>query len=361
MKVGFLSIGKSSVDLREAKIALFDGGHALGPILTVDDTSEIDWALSQLRTVCDAIVIDGDSDSFYAAFKDRLSTRPENFELDGKLYGVTPVCGAEYIADKLVPMLNSKNKRSRYQVIVFKTFGKTEAELRSMLKDHIKSRSKIRLGFFPSFSECEVHARGPANMPQAEFNATLNDINQILYKCTYSFDRISIAERVAQMLREQGLKLKVAESFTGGAIARAFTEIPGASEYFEEGLVTYSVESKIKRLGVPPTEIAKNGVVSNDTAYRMAVGLLESGDCDLAIATTGNAGPTAVFGAVGLCFIAIGDRNEVHTMRYTFGGDRDENVVRGVKNALFLLYSYLDSREARETARAVRDAGDRQF
>ena len=85
MKVGFLSIGRSSVDLREAKIALFDGGHTCGPLLSVDEPSEIEWALSQLRTICDAIVIDGDHDAFYATFKDRLSTHPENFELDGKI------------------------------------------------------------------------------------------------------------------------------------------------------------------------------------------------------------------------------------------------------------------------------------
>ena len=48
-------------------------------------------------------------------------------------------------------------------------------------------------------------------------------------------------------------------------------------------------------------------------------------------------------------------------MRYTFGGDRDENIARAVKNALFLLYSYLDSREARETARSARETGERQF
>lgn len=345
MKVGFLSIKTRNVEVRDASIAMFDGGHACGPFITVPEASDIDWALSELCSVCDAVVVEGDTEAFYEKLKDKLSTHHDNFELDGKLYFVTEAVTGEYLNKKIVPLLNSKNKK-RYQVIVFKTYGKTEEELRAMLKDYTKSRSKIQLGFFPDFLECEVHARGSAQMSQADFNAALNGINAILYKCTYTLDRIGIAERVAQMLTEQGLKLKLAESFTGGAIAGALTRIKGASEFLSEGLVTYSVASKIKRLSIPAEAIAESGVVSSDTAYRMAVGLLASGDCDVAIATTGNAGPTAVSGQVGLCFIAIGNRNEVHTMRYTFDGTREENIAHGVKNALFLLYRYLESREA---------------
>ncbi len=353
MKVGFLSIGNRTVELRDAMIALFDGGHACGPLLTVSEADEIEWALSQLRPICDAIVIEGNAEAFYDTFKDRLAAHPEYFELDGKLYFVTKKATPDYLLDKFIPLINSKNKK-RYQVIVFKTYGKTEDELRGMLKEYIKSRSKIQLGFFPDFQECEVHVRGSSSMSQVDYKTAVDKIGQTLYKCTYSLDRIDIAERVAQMLTEQKLKLKIAESFTGGAIASALTHIPGASEYLVEGLVTYSVASKIKRLGVPAEAIAENGVVSSDTAYRMAVGLLASGDCDIAVATTGNAGPTAV-GTPGLCFIAIGNRNEVHTMRYTFDGDREENIRRGVKNALFLLYRYLDSREAVESRKTDAD------
>lgn len=355
MKVGFLSIKNRKVEVRDARIALFDGGHTCGPFITAPDASDIDWALDKLLSVCDAIVVEGDTEALYEKLSDRLSTHHENFELDGKLYFVTEAITAEYLNKKFIPLINSKNKK-RYQVIVFKTYGRTEEELRASLKEYTKSRSKIQLGFFPDFLECEVHARGSAQMSQADFNAALNGINAILYKCTYTLDRIGIAERVAQMLTEQRLKLKIAESFTGGAIASALTKVPGASEFLSEGLVTYSVASKIKRLGIPAEAIAESGVVSSDTAYRMAVGLLGSGDCDVAIATTGNAGPTATSGQVGLCFIAIGNRNEVHTMRYTFDGSRDENIAHGVKNALFLLYRYLESREAAEENAAAQNS-----
>lgn len=347
MKVGFLSINTTPVSLREAKIALFDGGHTCGPMISVCDGTQVGWALSQLKEDCDVVVVDGDKELFYDAF-DRLSTRPENFEIDGKLYAVTDAVNTEYLTNKLVPMINAKNKKLRYRVVVFKTFGKTEEEIRTLLKPYLKKSSKIQIGIFPDYLECEVHARASASMAQTDLNNAMKEINKLLYKFTYALERVTIAQRVAEMLKAHNLKIKIAESFTGGAIAHAFTSLPGASEYLVEGLVTYSVSSKIKRLGVPAESIAENGVVSSDTAYRMAAGLIAGGDCDIAIATTGNAGPTAQSGPVGLCYVAIGNRSEVHTVKYTFDGNRDDNIRRGVENALFLLYNYLAIYEAME-------------
>lgn len=344
MKVGFLSIGNSSVDMREARITLFDCGHSAEMFLTVEP-SQTEWGYNQLRSMCDAIAVEGDTSAFYNLYSDTLQGKPETFESDGKLFAVTPEITPEYIVGELIPLLNSKTKGTKFEVVVFKTFGKTEDELKVMLKDYQKGRSKVKFGFFPEFLECEVHARCSSKIPKTELTEISDKLNDILYQCTYSYERITIAERVAQMLTEQKLKLKLAESFTGGALAREFTKIPGASNYLVEGLVTYAVSSKIKRLGVPAQVISEKGVVSSDTAYHMAAGLIASGDCDIAIATTGNAGPTIGGNeSVGTCFIALGDQKEVHTMRYTFDGSRDMVTSRGVKSALFLLYSYLDHR-----------------
>lgn len=143
MKVGFLSIDAAYVDRREAQIALFDNGHTAGPFLTVA-AADIEWALAQLRTVCDAIVIEGNKSALYDAFKDTLSSRPENYEQDGKLHCVTLAATPEYINQKVIPLLGKKSKK-RYGVIVFKTYGKTESELKILLKDFNK-KGKIQLG-----------------------------------------------------------------------------------------------------------------------------------------------------------------------------------------------------------------------
>lgn len=351
-----MSIDRQTVDVREAKIAAFDNGHSAEMFVTVG-ADNIDAALMQLRAVCDAVVIDGNTSAFYDTYKDTLSSRPGNFELDGKLHFVSSSVTPGY----LLSVMNLITKK-KPGVIVFKTFGISEPELRTLTKDCVK-KSKVRLGFFPEFMECEVHACFPHSMPQEKMNEYSVRLNDVLRKYTYSYDRISLAERVSAVLAEDGLKLKIAESFTGGAIASAFTELSGASKFLTEALVTYTVSAKNKRLGVPLQVMAEKGVVSGDTVYDMANGLMASGDCDFVIATTGNAGPTAQSGAVGLCFIAIGaaSAKEINVFRYVFDGDRDYNIKSGVKTALFLLYNFLlQNRQRMAAARAQAQAAKQQ-
>lgn len=356
MKIGFLSVERSTADIRETKIALFDNGHSADMFVTAEIT-QIDAVLNMMRNECDAIVIDGNVSAFYDTYKDTLSSRPDHFELDGKLHSVTRAVTDEFLCDKLIPLLNKKSKK-RYGVVVFKTYGKTESELKILLKDYMSKKSKVQLGFFSDFLECEIHARCNAAMAKEDMNDISFKLNELLYSCTYSYERISVTERVAQMLCEEGLKIKIAESFTGGALGAAFTALPGASEYFAEDMVTYSVASKHKRLGVPLEVIAEKGAVSGDTAYNMALGLMMSGDCDIAIATTGNAGPTVQNGQKGLCFVAIGITSEksIAVVKYVFDGDRDYNIKCGVKNAMFLLYESLVSYRAQKNKRAAAQA-----
>lgn len=356
MKIGFLSIGTKNVNEREAKIAMFDAGHSADMFLSVEST-EVELGVMLLRTACDVLVIEGNITAFYDVYADKLSARPENFELDGKCYAVTEAATDKYLYGKLTSLLASKSKKSRFKSIVFKTYGKTEEELTVMLKDFVKANKKIKIGYFPQIGECEVHARYPMSMELSALPDISIQLNKILYNCTYAYDRVSIGVTVARMLAQSGLKIKTAESFTGGALAKELTAVPGSSAYFIEGLVTYSVGSKCKRLGLAAETIAEHGVVSSDTVYGMAAGLLMSGDCDIAVATTGNAGPTVGGnGDVGQCFIAIGDSKEVHIVKYSFDGDRAQNIENGVKKSLFLLYEYLACYEAtRNSEQAPRD------
>lgn len=338
MRVGFLSIERSTVDVREAEIAMFDNGHTADAFMTVK-TEDIDRAILHLRTFCDAIVVDGNVSAFYETYKDTLSTHPEHFELDGKLHSVTRNVTPEYLTDRFLPILNKKSKK-RFATVVFKTYRKSESELRELLKEYLTKKSKVQIGFFPDFMECEVHARCATSMAQEDMTAISQKLDKILGAFTYAYERISLEECVSQMLREEGLKLKIAESFTGGAIGAAFTKLAHASEFLIEDVVTYSATSKNKRLGVPLEIIAEKGAVSGDTAYNMALGLM-NGDCDIAIATTGNAGPSAQNGAVGLCYIALGlkIKKSIGVFKYMFDGDRESNIKSGVKNALLLIYS----------------------
>ena len=148
----------------------------------------------------------------------------------------------------------------------------------------------------------------------------------------------TLGERLFDILKLKNLKLSVAESFTGGRVVSSVIASPGASACVSEGMVTYSNESKIKRLGVNKADIEKHGAVSSVVAYQMAVGLLKSGNCDVAIATTGIAGPKSddSLKPVGLCYIAVGMKDGVHTYRYNLSGSREEITETAKNTALFL-------------------------
>lgn len=104
-------------------------------------------------------------------------------------------------------------------------------------------------------------------------------------------DHLDQARRLLELARARGVKIACAESCTGGLLAAALTEIPGSSDMFERGFITYSNAAKIELLGVDPATLAQYGAVSRQVARQMASGALERSDADIAVAITGIAGP----------------------------------------------------------------------
>lgn len=164
-----------------------------------------------------------------------------------------------------------------------------------------------------------------------------------LEESIYSLDDTSLPKQLVWLLKLRDKKISVAESFTGGGIARKITSVSGASEVYFEGLNTYSELSKMKRLGVSEYTLKTFGAVSEQTAYEMAAGLMATGDCDICITTTGLAGPNSDKSGlpVGLCFIAIGTQERVFVYRYKFDGSREEITETAINYALFLAYKQL--------------------
>ena len=119
------------------------------------------------------------------------------------------------------------------------------------------------------------------------------------------------ARALLDLCRRKRLMLAAAESCTGGLLAATLTEIPGSSDVFERGFVTYSNEAKQAMLGVTPMTLAKHGAVSRETAEAMATGVLAHAPVDLAVSITGIAGPGgAVPGKpVGLVYLAAVSRS----------------------------------------------------
>ena len=151
-------------------------------------------------------------------------------------------------------------------------------------------------------------------------------------------DDETLEGNLGRRLREKKLTLATAESCTGGLIGHRLTNIAGSSDYFLEGAVTYSNESKVKRLGVDPELIQQRGAVSREVAIAMAVGIRKVSGADLGIAVTGIAGPTGGDNKpVGLTFIALSDGDFTECERYVFPQDRIRNKERSAQAALNLL------------------------
>ena len=134
----------------------------------------------------------------------------------------------------------------------------------------------------------------------------------------------SMEEVVGRMLFERGQTVSTAESCTGGLVGRRFTEVPGSSKYYMEGVITYSNDSKMKMLGVSAETIENHGAVSSQTAEEMAVGIRERSRTDFGISITGIAGPDGGTDEkpVGTVFVGYADANETRSIKLTVPGDR---------------------------------------
>ena len=153
----------------------------------------------------------------------------------------------------------------------------------------------------------------------------------------------TLLNKISIILKKQNLKIATAESCTGGLIAHTLTNISGASDYFDRGVVSYSNKSKTELLGVPEKLIDKYGAVSNPVAKAMADGIRVKSEVDIGISTTGIAGPTGGTKEkpVGLVFIAISTKDNVIVKKYQFGGNRIQNKYDTCKAALDMLYDNL--------------------
>lgn len=150
----------------------------------------------------------------------------------------------------------------------------------------------------------------------------------------------SLAQQIVDKAGAEGLMLVAAESCTGGMIAAAITDVPGSSAIFDRGFVTYSNEAKAEILGVREETIARYGAVSQQVAREMAKGAILNSRADIAVATTGIAGPAGGSDRkpVGLVWFAlVASDGAVRTERRVFAsGDRNFVRIRATETALML-------------------------
>jgi nicotinamide-nucleotide amidase len=191
-------------------------------------------------------------------------------------------------------------------------------------------------------SEVEIHLTAQGKT-EAEAELLLDglagQIEERLGDAVFAFRGETMEEVVGLRLAVAGFTLATAESCTGGLIAHRLTEVPGSSNYFMEGVVTYSNESKTRLLGVPPGLIEARGAVSAEVAEAMAEGVKRRAETDFGLSVTGVAGPGGGTAEkpVGLVYVALADDAHTEHRRVMLPGDRHLVRWRASQFALDLL------------------------
>lgn len=153
----------------------------------------------------------------------------------------------------------------------------------------------------------------------------------------------TLEEEVVDLLKKRGYTLTTAESCTAGKVAGRVMNVPGASEVYMEGYITYSNEAKERLLGVKHETLERYGAVSEQTAAEMAAGAAKVAKADAAISVTGIAGPGGGTPEkpVGLVYIGCFVDGNTTVKKYVFTGERNDNRDASVEAALQLLKSSL--------------------
>ncbi len=264
--------------------------------------------------------------------------------LPGPPYEMAPMF-EEYVADYL--------KEYSDGAIVshtVRTMGIGESAMAEVVADLLESKNPT---VAPYAKKGEALLRVTAKAPSAEeaekiLQPMIEKIRARLGKFVYGIDSENIEQRVVELLKANKLTLATAESCTAGYIPKRITDIPGASEVFEYGAITYSNDVKEKVLGVKHETLLAHGAVSEETAREMAAGIRKVSGADIGLSVTGIAGPGSdgTNKPVGLCYIAIdADGYQVCEKIETGRNNREYNRYVNASRALNLVRIYINKWE----------------
>jgi nicotinamide-nucleotide amidase len=249
--------------------------------------------------------------------------------------------------DSVIPYIQERVTHKRViQRLSLNVFGLCEAEVDKLLLGIAHPDHGLFLGVCVDFPGIRLTLRAEADTALAAselLDPATRAVHECLNEYIYSSGTRSIEEVVAELFREEGLTLSLAESCTGGLISKCITDVPGCSSFFLESAVTYSNVAKQRLPGVSVDIIEKFGSVSSECASLMAKGIRTESGSDLGLAVTGIAGPGGGSDdkPVGTVFISLAAPDGCWTKRFLFRGNREEIRIMTAWTALDWLRRYL--------------------
>jgi nicotinamide-nucleotide amidase len=241
---------------------------------------------------------------------------------------------------QVIPMLQKRLPKLAIRRAVIRTAGIGESSLYELIEAQGGVPDGVELAYLPSPGQVDLRITTTGNNAAGRLEKAVKKLMKVAGPYCFGFGKTTLEEAIGERLAVKGLTLASAESCTGGRFAARITSVPGASGYFLEGAVTYSNQSKIKRLGVKPQTLLKYGAVSAETAREMAAGICKTSGADVGVSITGIAGPGGGTKEkpVGLVHIGMCVSGAVETKKFEFGLDRGMNQERAVKEALIWLW-----------------------
>ncbi len=242
--------------------------------------------------------------------------------------------------DEIIPEIAPKTSSIDRQT--FLIFGIAESALADRLQElNVLLGDGLTLAYLPGLGGIRLRAmrNGDVNHAQERFKKLVLGIEALAAQWIISNRDETMAEAVGRLLKQRGLTLSVAESCTGGMIGMLLTEIPGSSDYFLGGVISYANSLKQELLGVAESDLQQHGAVSQQVAVALAEGVRQRTGSDLAVAVTGIAGPGggSPEKPVGTVWIAAVSGTQTIVERFQLGRERGIVRTRAANLALGLV------------------------
>lgn len=213
-----------------------------------------------------------------------------------------------------------------------RVFGTSESAMDFMLRDLMKDLTNPSMAPYAKEADCFLRVTAKASSEEeaeAMMKPVIEKAVEILGDNVYGFDISCVEERVFQLMSQQKKTFATAESCTGGDIARRFTDMSGASEFYVGGAVTYTDDVKAKVLGIDPELIREHTAVSEPVARAMAENIRRITGADYAVSTTGLAGPDGDgIHEVGTVFCGLAMEGKTEVIELHLGANRTRDYIR---------------------------------
>ncbi|HEV2479223.1 MAG TPA: CinA family nicotinamide mononucleotide deamidase-related protein [Puia sp.] len=343
-------LGPTADDITKPVLSEYFGGKM---VVDEDALANVRWIFERVlkRPMIERNLAQAEVPDTCTVIPNKRGTAPGMwFEKDGRIFVSMPGVPHEMkgmITDYVIPELR---RRFRLPFIAHRTLL-TAGIGESFLAEHIKDfetalPASIKLAYLPNYGmvrlRLTIHGEDPIAL-ESEIDQQFATLKALVTEWMVTDEDITIQAAIGRLLLAKGKTLSTAESCTGGYIAHLVTSIPGSSHYYKGSVVSYDNAVKTNTLHVASETLENEGAVSEATVRQMVRGALTLLDTDFAIATSGIMGPDGGTPEkpVGTVWVAVGNRQNILTQKFSFRFDRTRNIELTATNALNLLRKFI--------------------